>query len=143
MPYTVEWYDEARTILLVSAIAPITWEEFHAVNDRTLEETKHCAGRVDVIIESRVGVPPGNPLPHFRIGLAKWKEAENIKMIAAVSASRMRGFIQASADIAGKLMGVAIAERVKTVETVEQAAAVIMKDRAKSAAKQQAERSAL
>lgn len=138
MPYITSWIDNEQTILMISADGRITWEEYHAINDRALAQTSALPHRVDVIFNSKVGVPPGNPLPHFREVFKKWSETPNLGMIFAVEASRTREFIKATTDITGRLMGVSLPGNGKFVATVEEAVAQINADRAeKDAPKEQ------
>ena len=138
MPYATSWIDDEQTILMISADDLITWDEYHAINDQALAEASAMPHRVDVIFNSKVGLPPGNPLPHFRDVFAKWKELSNLGMIFAVEASRTRSFIKASTDIAGRLMGDSLPGNGTFVATLDEAVAQIKADRAeKDAPKEQ------
>lgn len=130
MPYTTSWIDDEQTILMISADGLITWEAYHAINDQALAEVSAMPHRVDVIFNSKVGLPPGNPLPHFRDVFAKWRAISNLGMIFAVEASRTKGFIKASTDITGRLMGDNLPGNGTFVATLEEAIAQIKADRA-------------
>jgi hypothetical protein len=85
--------------------------------------------RIDLIIESKVGVPAGNPLPHFRKVIERWNGVSNLHLIVVVNSSRMNGFVKAAAEIASKLLRMSMPNYVKTVETIDQALALIAEDR--------------
>jgi hypothetical protein len=105
MPYTLSWLDNEQSIMLISADGRITWDEYHAINEQAMEVITSSPHRIDTIFTTKVGVPPGNPLPHFREVFQKWGELTNPGMIMAVETNQMRSFIKAAADIASRLMG--------------------------------------
>lgn len=133
MPYTVSWIDSEQTILMISADGKITWDEYHAINEQALAQISALPHRVDIIFNSKVGLPPGNPLPHFREVFTKWKATSNLGMILAVESSRMRSFIRASADITGRLMGFSMPDNAAFAATLDEAIVIIEADRAKKA----------
>jgi hypothetical protein len=114
---------------MISADGLITWGEYHAINDQALAQTSARPHRVDVIFNSKVGLPPGNPLPHFREVFAKWSALSNLGMVFAVEASRTRSFIKASTDITGRLMGDNLPGNGSFVATLDEAIAQIKADR--------------
>src|SRR5687767_13769453 len=105
MPYAMSWLDDEQSILLISAEGRITWDEYHVVNDQAQARISSLPHRVDTIFTTKVGVPPGNPLPHFREVFAKWGAMENLGMIMAVETDRTRSFIKVAVEIASRLMG--------------------------------------
>lgn len=138
MPYAVSWLNDQQDIMIISADGRITWDEYHAINDDALKQIAAMPHRVDLIFNSKVGLPPGNPLPHFRQVFVKWKGVPNLAMILAVEASRTSSFIRASADIAGRLMGFSMPENAAFAPTLNEAIDIINANREKTnGAKQQ------
>lgn len=133
MPYEVSWLNEEKDMLMISADGRITWDEYHATNDHALALISEQPHRVDLIFNSKVGLPPGNPLPHFRQAFDKWKAIPNLVMILAVESSRTRSFIKASAEIAGRLLGVTMPENAAFAATLDEAVAIIRKNREQKA----------
>src|SRR5690606_17152010 len=105
MPYTTSWLDDEQSILMIAADGLITWDQYHEINAQALAQASAMPHRVDLIFNSKVGLPPGNPLPHFREVFAKWRALSNLGMICAVEASRTKSFVKASTEITGRLMG--------------------------------------
>ena len=134
MPYAISWLDDEQSMLMISADGNITWAEYHAINDQAMAQISALPHRVDLVFNSKVGLPPGNPLPHFRDAFNKWKAVPNLSMILAVESSRTRSFIKASADIAGRLMGFSMTGNAAFVATLDEAVKQIEADRKKAGA---------
>lgn len=133
MPYHLNWYDDAQTILHVTADGSVTWDEYHAVYDEALERVKASPHRVDVIADTENRMPPGNPLPHFSRLISSWNGVRTFGNLYVVRNSRLNGFVQSAAGIAGKLSRVPIAERVLFVTTLDEALNKIRDSRAEDA----------
>ena len=130
MPYHLNWYDDAKTILHITADGNVTWAEYHAVYNDALTLVKASAHRVDVIADPENRMPPGNPLPHFSQIISKWNGVRNFGNLYVVRNSRLNGFIQSAAGIAGTLTKTPIAERVYFVTTMDGALSKIRVSRA-------------
>ena len=129
MPYMLNWYDDAQTILHVTADGSVTWDEYHAVYDRALERVKASPHRVDVIADPENRMPPGNPLPHFSTLISKWGTVRTFGNLYEVRNSRLNGFIQSAAGIAGMLTRTPVTDRVLFVTTLDEALTKIADDR--------------
>ena len=130
MPYTMSWLDHDQTILMVSADGSITWDEYHTINEEALDVVAARTDRVDLIFHSKVGLPAGSPLPHFREEFVKWDAAPNLGMIVVIDTNRMSSFIKASVDIATRLLGFNLPKSGAFVPTLAEAIACIKADRA-------------
>ena len=129
MAYTLSWSDAEQTILLVLTTGHVTWEEYHAKYDDALKVVLSAGHRVDVVMDSEVSLPPGNPLPHFSKLISEWNEVKALGMIVVVSHTRMTGFIQATAGIASKVLNIPVTGRVIFVTSMEEALRKIYADR--------------
>lgn len=130
MPYALRWLDDERSVLMVSADGNVTWDEYHKINEEALKIVAALPHRVDVIFHSKVGLPSGSPLPHFREEFLKWDAAHNLGMVVVVEANRMSSFIRASVEIAVRLLGFNLPNSGAFVATLDEAIACIKSDRA-------------
>jgi hypothetical protein len=129
MPYYVNWYDDEHSILRITADGVVTWDEYHAVYDEARLLVTASPRRVDVIADPENRMPPGNPLPHFGQLISKWSGVKNFGNLYVVRNSRLNGFIQSAAGIAGMMTRTPIAERVVFVATLGEALNQIRDDR--------------
>lgn len=129
MPYKVNWYDEAHSIIHVLNEGVNTWDELHTKYDELFEVVMAADHRTDVIMEARNGMPAGNPLPHLQKIIGKWANAPMLGVFIVISARRMERFTESAVDIAGMLTGVAIPEFVRFTGSVEDALSIIEQDR--------------
>lgn len=129
MPHKISWFDEEETILLVLTEGKSTWEQYHAKYDDALQIVKSVDYRVDVIMDSRGGLPPGNPIQHLRSIIAEWDTAENLGVVVVLGRYRMHGFVQTAANVAGRLVGVVTPGQLIFVNTLDDALPVIEADR--------------
>lgn len=121
MPYKLNWYDSEHSILHVTAEGTVTWVEYHAVYDEALELIRASSHRVDVISDPGNRMPPGNPLPHFSKLISQWSAVSTFGNLYVVRNSRLNGFIQGAAGIAGRMTNTPITERVLFVATLDEA----------------------
>jgi hypothetical protein len=129
MPHTISWFDEDKTVLLVLTEGKSTWEQYHAKYEDALQVVKSVDYRVDVIMDSRSGLPPGNPIPHLRSIIADWDTAENLGIVVVLGRYRMLGFVQTAANAAGRLVGVVTPGQLIFVNSLDDAMPVIEADR--------------
>ena len=121
MPYRLNWYDDEHSILHITADGTVTWDEYHAVYDEARLLVMASPHFVDLIADPENRMPPGNPLPHFSQLIAKWTGVANFGNLYVVRNSRLNGFIQGAAGIAGKMTRTPITERVLFVTTLDEA----------------------
>jgi hypothetical protein len=129
MSFAINWCDPEHSILHVVSEGLSTWDEYHEKYDAALEVVRAADHRIDVIMEARKGMPPGNPLPHLQKIIAKWDGVPPLGLIVVIGARRMEHFTESAVDIAGMLTGVAVPEFVLFVGSVEDALATIGEDR--------------
>jgi len=134
MPLEVKWYDEAHTILLGTIAKDTTWSDYHHAVDRIVYEASQLTHQVDVIFYDDVGMPPGNPLPHIRKGIAKLAQQENIATSIIAGSRGSSGFVRAIFEAIGKMFGglpMATGSRFGGfAKTLDEAVAQIYKQRA-------------
>ena len=123
MAYRVNWHDAERTILHVVTEGKTSWEEYHAKYDEALALVRAAGTRIDIIMVADDGPPPGNPLPHQRTLIAQWNGVENLGLVMMVSTNRIKSFVRTTADIAGRMEGSSLIDRVAFVDTVADAMA--------------------
>ena len=129
MPHTISWFDAEKTVLLVLTEGKNTWEEYHAKYNDALDVVKSVDYRVDVIMDSRNGIPPGNPIPHLRTIIAEWDTADNLGIVVVLGRSRMLGFVQTAANAAGRLVNVITPGQLIFVNSLDAAMPLIKADR--------------
>lgn len=129
MPHTISWFDEEKTVLLVLTEGKSTWEQYHAKYDDALKVVKSVNYRVDVIMDSRGGLPPGNPIPHLRAIITEWNTADNLGIVVVLGRSRMFGFVQTAANAAGRLVNVVTPGQLIFVHSLDDAMQFIEADR--------------
>ena len=132
MPYQIDWYDDEKTILTLSAHGVVTWDQFHGVYDDILSTIRSTPYRLDVIVNSDKRMPAGNPLPHYGQIMANWTGVEHPGLFVVVRNDQMNSFIQGVVSIASKITRVEIGARVRFVASVEDGLAKIYADRGQS-----------
>ena len=130
MPYALRWLDDEQTVLMITADGRVIWDEYHAINDEARRIIAALPHRVDLIIQSNVGLPTGSPLPHFREQFSKWDAAPNLGLVVVVDTNRIGAFIKASVDIAIRLLGFNLPDSGTFAATLDDAIAYIKADRA-------------
>lgn len=122
--YTIRWYDDARTILLVHVQKPWKWEDAHegigVVND-TIRATAHNVYTVYYFEKQVPMVPKGPAFANLRSIMAV--DLPNEQLLIFVGGSMiLKRFI----DIVGKVYGIGQAvSKFKFVSTLDEAAALI------------------
>lgn len=135
MPFHTTWHDETQSIIVVTTGGAVAWSELHAANDELVQMMNSVAHRVDIIFDSQGGMPPGNPLPHFKVTGTKLTSAGNLGVIVNVSASRVTAFIKPVVDIISRAYGMDMSHSGGYVGSIEDALTAIKMARAKTAAK--------
>lgn len=84
MPIEFHWDDYARTTLRMDVYPNATWEEFHRVIDKVLQEAQSASSPVDLIVH--VGqTPTGNPIRSLKSGVSSIEVRPNIGRVATAS----------------------------------------------------------
>ncbi len=130
MPFDVTWYDEQHTIIRMLVHGRPTWDEYHIAIDQVVEKIKSTAHRVDLILDDRVGMPPGNPMPHLKAALDKASQHPNLGMSMTVSSRDIALFPSLMMETAGRLYGVDMKRYGRFVKSMDEALAIIHADRA-------------
>src|SRR5690242_19932762 len=66
MTTTVNWLSEDKTCILIEFDGQVTWHEFHTSISQAHQMIASVQQTVHIIIWDHVGLPPGNPMVHFR-----------------------------------------------------------------------------
>jgi hypothetical protein len=129
MSFTINWHDPEQSILHVINEGNPTWEEYHQKYDAALEAVRAAPHRVDVIMDARTGMPPGNPLPHLKKINEKWDGVPMLGLIIAISARRLQRFTETAVEIGGVIAGIQTSDFVVFVGSMEEALQTIEADR--------------
>lgn len=132
MPFDVKWYDEAHTILQVTVYGHHTWDEYHEAMDKVATELKASSRRIDLVLDDKVGMPPGNPMPHLKAAIDKLTAFPNFGMSMAVSTRNVALFPSLMMETASRLYRFDLKRYGRFLKTMEEALAVIEADRANS-----------
>jgi hypothetical protein len=130
MPFDVDWYDEAKSILKVTVYGHPTWDEYHEAVDKVATELKAASRRIDMILDDKVGMPPGNPMPHLKVAIDKLTAFPNFGMSIAVSTRNVALFPSLMMETASRLYRFDLKRYGRFLKTMEEAMAVIQADRA-------------
>lgn len=105
MAYTVDWHDEARTAVLITYDGEMDWAAFYASISRAHELINSVTHTVDLIIEDRAGLPPGNPMIHFQNAF-KHQPLNTGRVYVAPKAgkSAVTAFMKQLANVLGKVL---------------------------------------
>ena len=133
MPFDVKWYDEAHTILQVTVYGHPTWDEYHEAMDKVANELKATARRLDLVLDDKVGMPPGNPMPHLKAAVDKLTAFPNFGMSMAVSSRNVALFPSLMMETASRLNRFDLKRYGRFLKTMEEALDVIQADRANTA----------
>lgn len=99
MPYEYHWFDAEHSIIQMDIYGQVTWDEWHAVIDKIMDEIKNLPHRVDIIFYDSVGMPKGNPIPHLNITNKKFSEHPNMGIVVTVSSRRVSSFVEMIVEI--------------------------------------------
>ena len=132
MPFDVSWYDEAQTIIRILVHGRPTWEEYHEAIDKVIKELEASPKRIDMVLDDKVGMPPGNPMPHLKAALDKATKHPNLGMSMSVSERSVALFPSLMMETAGRLYGVDLKRYGRFVKSMDEAVNIIQADRAKA-----------
>jgi hypothetical protein len=130
MPFDVDWYDEAKGILKLTVYGHPTWDEYHEAVDKIATEIKAAARRIDLILDDKVGMPSGNPMPHLKAAADKLTAFPNFGMSMVVSTRNVALFPQLMMETASRLYHFDLKRYGRFFRTIDEAVAVINADRA-------------
>lgn len=99
------WEDETHTIMRLEIGLGTTWEEYHAALDWLFREMTAAEHRVYLIMEIMGNMPPGNPIPHLKLGMAKLSDITNLSALIVVGQHRMSVFGQEVIHLLVRLYG--------------------------------------
>ena len=130
MPFDVDWHDEAKGIIKMTVYGHPTWDEYHIAVEKIASEVKATSRRIDLILDDKVGMPPGNPMPHLKVAIDKLTAFPNFGMSMAVSTRNVALFPQLMMETASRLYRFDLKHYGRFLKTMEEAVAVIEADRA-------------
>jgi hypothetical protein len=121
------WEDETHTIMRLNIGLATTWDEYHEGLGLLACEATAAQQRVYLIIEIMGNMPPGNPLPHLKQGMAKLTEIPNLGAVMVVGQQRMSVFGQKVIRLLVRLLGPELPPNGGTFNSVDEARAAILK----------------
>lgn len=127
MPMYVFWGDEEQTILCSESSGKWTWEEYHEALEEVVRLAKSVPHRVDLINlqgSNAKRMPAGSPIANFE--RAQRLLPTNIGLNIVVTDSGIARMMVATWQ---RLPGVTLGKSVQLVGTIEEAYALIAKDR--------------
>ena len=131
MPYDLRWHDEEKTIFWVDIFSPVSWGEWHATLDALVEMLESADHRIDIIFNNTAGMPPGNPLPHFKTSMVKLGAAPNLKVMVIVSNRAVSTFIKSLINLVIRAMPITWNPTTEFAMTGDEALKIIANDRTK------------
>lgn len=132
MAHHVVWQDDQHSIIRLDIVTEGSWGEIHAAVDEIDEELRKVHHRVDIIFYSTVQLPPGSPLPHFKITSERLAKHRNMGLFVSVAPRQETPFIKTMIDIVRRVYDSGDQHYGGFVNSLDDAEALIMKDRAKS-----------
>jgi hypothetical protein len=125
MPIDVRWDDEAKTIVRLDFIAPVSWDMFQDAIDRAAKLAESVNYRVDVLsIPGEVPMPPGSPVPQVQRAFKKLPR--NVGFVVMLTSNAF------ARTIVSTVGGMYIGKRFKAAESIDEAYRLINAHRAKS-----------
>lgn len=135
MPYDVQWHDDEQTVIRVDMTGKVSWEEWHVVTNQLTDRLSHATGRVDVILNDTVGLPPGNPLPHFKTTMTKLGKFTNMGLMVTVSTVQISKVVKSMLAIAARAYGIPANQANEFTTSISEAEQLIARDRATKSVK--------
>jgi hypothetical protein len=135
MLFSVNWYDDEHSIIVVTITKDMTWEMYHQAVEWIVSEAAKVDHRVDIVFHDNVGMPKGNPMPHLSWGSAKIVGQPNIQLSIIAGSQGYSGFgrmiLEALAKTYMRFANLPRNNRqLMFMRTLEDALAHIQKDRA-------------
>lgn len=132
MPYDFRWQDDAHSIIRLDIHDEVTWELWHKAVDQIVAQLDETPHRVDLIFNDSVGFPPGNSLNHLRASNMRMRACPNLGIIVTVSSRSLSVFTRIMVGIVARLSGRSAPDQRLFVETLDEALALIARDRAQA-----------
>lgn len=130
MTWDMKWYDADHTILLFTIQKNSTWEDFHLAMNNYVSELAATSKTIHAIIYDEFGLPPGNPMPHFRTQMQRTEQYRNTGLIVTVSPHSSTGFLQSVVDLTSRFMRIGPKKGV-FVKSIDEAVERIHKEQAR------------
>jgi hypothetical protein len=130
MPFDVDWYDKAKGIIKMTVYGHPTWDEYHEAVEKIATELKATSRRIDMIMDDKVGMPSGNPMPHLKEAVDKLTAFPNFGMSMVVSTRNVALFPQLMMETASRLYHFDLKRYGRFLKTMDEAVASIEADRA-------------
>src|SRR5689334_1377736 len=125
MPINVRWDDEAKTIVRLDFVSPVTWEVFQDAIDRAARLAESVDYRVDVLsIPGEVPMPPGSPVPQVQRAFKTLPR--NVNLVVMLTSNAFAN------TIVSTIAGMYIGKRYKAATSLDEAYRLINAHRAKS-----------
>jgi hypothetical protein len=134
VPYKFDWNDKETGILEVKVDHLSSWDEYHQIIDRMIQEIETTPlNRIDIIVSSIGRMMDGDPIPHMQRTYRDLVGREKLGLLLLVSrnySGAERQLLQLVGRIVLKTAGVAMAQMRMIVNSHEEALQLIMEDRA-------------
>ena len=121
------WEDETHTIMRLDIGLGTTWDEYHDGLDRLARDVTAAEHGVYLVMQIMGNMPPGNPLPHLKLGIGKLSDIPNLAAMMVVGKHRMSAFAQEVIHLLVRLFGRELPANGGYYATVEDAHAAIAK----------------
>jgi hypothetical protein len=131
MPYDLNWHDDDHTILRIDIYGEVAWDAYHQAMDQVADVLAKTSNRIDLIFNDKVGLPPGNPVPHIRTSLMKLAQYPHMGLAITVHNRKVFAFIQPIIDTLIQLAKLDETHYGGFLSTLDEAIALITHDRAK------------
>lgn len=131
MPFDLNWYDDAHSIMQMTVHGHPTWDEYHEAINKVEQELKAAPHRIDLVLDDKVGMPSGNPMPHLKAAIDKLTAYPNFGMSMAVSTREVAQFPALMMETAARLYSFDLKRYGQFIKTMDEAVAIIQADRAK------------
>ncbi len=131
MPFDFKWYDDDHTIVWLDAHGEKTWRQYHEAIDQFAEDLKQTERRLDLVIDDKGGMPPGNPLPHIKVSAQKLVPFPNMGLITVASDRRTLSVLNTLVKAVYRAYGIDTRIIGGFANSLEEAVEIIENDRAK------------
>ncbi len=135
MTFTIVWDEQDPTIVRFDLSGQSNWEEAYKAIDKGVEfiQSKQPQ-RIDVIFDIMTAktMPPGNPIPHFKVGFTRLTAVSNCGIICVVTQHGLPKLALPFMNLVMRLYGFDQKRFSGNFNTLAEARAFIAKDRAKA-----------